>query len=76
MFAHETTAGTIQVVINGEPRETAIGRTVLGVLNDLEIDPEVVVVERNGRIVDRGRFDEVRLEPGDTLEIVHFVGGG
>jgi thiamine biosynthesis protein ThiS len=35
-----------------------------------------VVVEWNREILDRRRFDEVILNDGDALEIVHFVGGG
>jgi thiamine biosynthesis protein ThiS len=40
------------------------------------LDPDVVVVERNGEIVPRSRFGELRLVANDRLEVVHFVGGG
>jgi thiazole synthase len=33
-------------------------------------------VERNGEIVPRSTHDRARLADGDSLEIVHFVGGG
>lgn len=70
------TAPTIEVIANGEPRTIPDGQTVAGFLAALELDPDVVVVERNGEIVPRSRFGELRLEADDRLEVVHFVGGG
>jgi thiamine biosynthesis protein ThiS len=37
----------------------------------------MIVVELNREILrDRDRFDSLTLRSGDTLELVHFVGGG
>lgn len=38
--------------------------------------PERIAVERNGQIVPRSTYEEVFLKDGDSIEIVHFVGGG
>jgi thiazole synthase len=70
------TASTIDVVANGEPHTIPDGQTLAGFLAARDLDPDVVVVERNGEIVARSRFGELRLETGDRLEVVHFVGGG
>ncbi|MEI3265694.1 sulfur carrier protein ThiS [Frisingicoccus sp.] len=35
-----------------------------------------IAVERNGEIVPKQTYDSVMLTEADTLEIVHFVGGG
>lgn len=35
-----------------------------------------VAVELNRDIVPRDRWPETRLNEGDRLEVVHFVGGG
>lgn len=70
------TARTIEVVANGELRTIPDGLTMAEFLVELKLDPEVVVVERNGEIVPRSSFGELRLRAGDRLEIVHFVGGG
>lgn len=45
-------------------------------LEHLDLQPEMVVVERNGEILRRNRYPEVPVEEGDVLELVHFVGGG
>lgn len=67
---------SIDVQVNGEPREVPAGVSVRGLLEHLELKPELVVVERNGEILRRERYPQVQVEPGDVLELVHFVGGG
>jgi thiamine biosynthesis protein ThiS len=67
---------TIDVVINGEPRTIAPGVTLLELLVELALDPRAVVVEHNRQIVRRPALGDVRVSPGDAIELVHFVGGG
>lgn len=66
----------MHVTINGQPMEATTGSTVQNLLDQLRLDSRQVVVERNRAIVPRQRFAEEFLAAGDTLEIVHFVGGG
>ncbi|MGH7572065.1 MAG: sulfur carrier protein ThiS [Gemmatimonadota bacterium] len=75
-MALQQTAETIEVVANGRACAIPAGRTVREFLIELDVDPDLVVVERNGEILRRDRLAEVRLEAGDALEIVHVVGGG
>lgn len=67
---------TIEIVVNGEPRLVTDGTTVETFLAAHEIDADTVVVEANGVILPRNRFGATVLLAGDTLEVVHFVGGG
>jgi sulfur carrier protein len=62
--------------INGKDREVPGGLTVVGLLEHLELNPALVVVELNREILDRNRYEQVTVDPGDVLELVHFVGGG
>ena len=71
-----TTGSSFEIVANGEPRRVALGTTVAGFLAAHDLDPDLVVVERNGGILRRADLDATALQPGDALEIVHFVGGG
>ena len=64
------------IVVNGETREIPRGMSVGELLAAHGLDPDLVVVERNGRILRREEFDAMRLDREDRLEIVHFVGGG
>jgi thiamine biosynthesis protein ThiS len=66
----------MKLKINGEEREIADGLTVTALLEELKIRPARVVVERNREIVAREAYGITRLADGDTLELVHFVGGG
>jgi len=64
-------------VVNGEERTVATGSTIGDLLRELNISPHAVVIEHNREIVrDRDRLDSIVLATGDSLEIVHFVGGG
>jgi thiazole synthase len=63
------------ITLNGEPRRTQ-ATTIAELVRELELAPEKVAVERNGEIVPRSTLGEAPLADGDTLEIVHFVGGG
>ena len=67
---------TIEVVLNGEPRSVPEGFFLDRLLLWLEIDPSRVAVERNIAIVRKTDWPATRIEPGDRLEIVWFVGGG
>ena len=66
----------LRISVNGVARTASAGNTIRDLLLALDLHPAMVVVERNGKILDRVRYEEVELEPGDRLELVHFVGGG
>ena len=77
MIETEAAAGKIALTVNGGRREIPEGSSVADLLASLELDARLVVVERNGVILrDRAAFEGIALEPDDTVEIVHFVGGG
>jgi thiamine biosynthesis protein ThiS len=67
---------TIEVVVNGDPRRVPQGLSLDDLLVWLAIDPARVAVERNRAIVRKTDWPVTRIEPGDQLEIVWFVGGG
>ncbi len=67
---------TIQVVINGESREVPEGMNVTALLAHLGITAERVAIERNRDILPRANWQGTLVQPGDSYEIVHFVGGG
>lgn len=73
----EMVAGKVVLTVNGEDRRIPDGWSLADLLASLEIDARTVVVERNGTILrDRSSFASVGLVADDSLEIVHFVGGG
>lgn len=62
--------------LNGDPREYAAGLTLAALIEQLGMKSDRVAVELNLEIVPRERWTETRLDDGDRLEIVQFVGGG
>lgn len=66
----------MEVTVNGDPKKLEGDPSVYEFLEGLGLDPEKVAVERNLEIVPKSTFREVALEDGDSLEIVHFIGGG
>ena len=67
---------TIEIVVNGEPRNVPGGHTVREVLGVLGVDAERVAVELNRTIVRKQEWDATEVPDGAALEIVQFVGGG
>ena len=64
------------VTINGERREIPEGMNLVALLEHLGMRTERVAIERNASILPRAQWQETRVEPNDSFEIVHFVGGG
>jgi sulfur carrier protein len=62
--------------VNGESHETAPGTSVGELLRQLGLNTGRVAVEYNLEILPRGKWEQTRVEAGDRLEIVQFVGGG
>ena len=68
---------TVTLAVNGDPREVPRGSTLAQLLEELRLDPRMIVVEHNREILrDRAAFGSLTLNDGDVLELVHFVGGG
>ncbi|MGC9327215.1 MAG: sulfur carrier protein ThiS [Candidatus Hinthialibacter sp.] len=66
----------MNVTLNGKPREFPDSISVAALLEELKLHPRQVAVEINREIVKRDQFDVHRVQDGDELEILRFVGGG
>ena len=66
----------ITVVVNGREREIQPSGFVGDMLKAYGLNPAMVVVERNGVIVPRPRYDQEPVEPGDSFEVVQMMAGG
>lgn len=69
-------SGTIDVVINGQPKTLNQGSTVATLIGELGLAGKPVAVERNREVVPRALHASTLLAAGDRLEVVTFVGGG
>jgi len=69
-------ADAFTLMLNGEARNYDPPLTVFALLALMGLDTRKVAVERNEEIVPRSAYAQTWLQPGDQLEIVHFIGGG
>lgn len=68
--------GEVSIVLNGKLRLVEAGLSVRALLRQLELEPGMVVVEHNRRILARDVLSDTEVEEDDRIELVHFVGGG
>ncbi|MFZ4452961.1 sulfur carrier protein ThiS [Salibacterium aidingense] len=65
------------LTINGTKKEMPEDTTTIHKLLDhLQLGNKKAVVERNGMIIKKEEQEQEPVKEGDSLEIVHFVGGG
>lgn len=62
--------------VNGKYVALGSGITLKEFLESRGYNLQRIAVERNSEIVSRENFDVIRLNEGDTIEVVSFVGGG
>jgi sulfur carrier protein len=66
----------MNVRVNGEALNLPSPLSVRGLIVHLGLTDGPVAVERNLEVVPRAEHEATQLCDGDTIEIVHFVGGG
>lgn len=66
----------MKLTVNGAEREVPDGTTVATLIEQLELSPAQVAIERNGALVRRAEYATAKLAEGDVLEVVTLVGGG
>jgi len=62
--------------LNGLDRDLRPGTYVQQLLDELGLCRDRVAIELNLDILPKDNFESHLLQPGDSLEIVQFVGGG
>ena len=62
------------VTVNGKEYPYQ-GKSIQWILETLEVDPAMVIIEHNQKILDREAL-EAKAEKGDQLELITFLGGG
>lgn len=66
----------MKLIINGEARDVSDVSTIADLLVAFKLEQKILVIELNREIVERTDYADCKLKDGDSLEIVHFVGGG
>jgi sulfur carrier protein len=66
----------ISIELNGLAATVEAGSTLADLLIREGLIERRIAVEYNGEIVPRSAYGDIRLAPGDRLEVVHAIGGG
>ena len=67
---------TIKIRLNGKEQEIQSGMAVSDLLLKWKIRPELVTVELNENILQKLDYDGTRIQEGDHVEFVFYMGGG
>ena len=65
-----------KVYLNGETREIGDGSSMAELVDSLGLVQKRIAVEVNGAVVSRDHWPQTIINEGDSIELVHFVGGG
>jgi len=66
----------MEIVVNGEKLTYPDGITIKKLLENLKIEDKVMAAAVNMEIVKKENWDSFRVQDGDKVEFLHFVGGG
>lgn len=68
----------MKLTLNGKDEELAglESITVIDLLTRKDVNPEMVSVEVNDRVLNKEEFTTTLLKGGDRLEFLYFMGGG
>ena len=66
----------MHIVVNGQPSQVEEGVSVSGLLAQLGVPLDYIVVEQNSIIISRDTFDTTMLNADDRVEVISFIGGG
>jgi sulfur carrier protein len=66
----------MDIICNGDQRSLEEQATLTDLVASLDLDPRTLVAEVNGTIIEHSGFDNRKLQEGDQVELIRFVGGG
>ncbi len=66
----------MKLCINGQNRDYQEPLSVQQLLQELDLSPQRVIVELNQEILLAANHSATKLQDGDSLELIQFVGGG
>jgi len=66
----------MKVKVNGKVEEIEENMSVLDLLKSKNVEPRMVAVEVNSRMIEREEYATTVLKEGDEIEFLYFMGGG
>ncbi|MGB5305280.1 MAG: sulfur carrier protein ThiS [Gammaproteobacteria bacterium] len=66
----------MEITLNGASRSVPEQTSAHDLIQSLGLANKRLALEINREIIPRSTFDQHMIRPGDTIEIVHAIGGG
>jgi len=66
----------MEIIVNGEKQTVPAGYTAAQLVESMELTGRRIAMEVNREIVPRSSYAVHIFRAGDTIEVVHAVGGG
>ena len=66
----------IKIKLNGKLKTINDKSTLFNIVQKNKISLAKVAIELNQEIIDKKKLKNVKIQNGDKIEIVHFIGGG
>ena len=66
----------IKIKVNGKVKTFQDKINLLKLVSILKIPIKKVAIELNQEIIDKKKLNKIMLRNNDSVEIVHFIGGG
>tara|TARA_Y100001978_G_scaffold1158_1_gene932 strand:+ start:96 stop:314 length:219 start_codon:yes stop_codon:yes gene_type:complete len=66
----------IKITVNGKQMQIIPKFSLKNLITKLKMPQDKIAIELNKKIVDKKRISKIKLNKGDKIEIVHFIGGG
>ena len=66
----------INIKLNGKKTNVDDQISLNKILKNLNIPTNKVAIELNKEIVNKKRLSSIKIKNNDSIEIVHFIGGG
>tara|TARA_B100000780_G_scaffold166058_1_gene116171 strand:+ start:223 stop:426 length:204 start_codon:yes stop_codon:yes gene_type:complete len=65
-----------KIQLNGRKIKLNSKYSITTLLKKYKIDSKKIAVELNGKIINKNKYKLINIKNKDTIEIVHFIGGG
>ncbi len=66
----------IKIIVNGKKYSIYQNMKISNLIEKLDIPLNKVAIELNEKIIDKKKLKTITLHNKDSIEIVHFIGGG
>lgn len=66
----------MRVKINGEADEIPDNSSIKDVLTARKLPVDIIIIALNGEIINREKWEILKLNSNDNLELIRIIGGG